>query len=653
MKRTLIISLALLGLAACLPVAQQTPSTVALSETPQPLSTETLVVATDNSAQTSQFYEDVQDISAWPQTALDPAYAPQDVYENTYVSLGPDGEIYLINVSNDPEVQPTSVQITSDGLPKFNAVLSEQYMAWFVQVGEEGEADLFVFDRETDQQEKIALPPAIRMQLVLSGSHLVWIDKRNEAEASYTDFDLYGYDLATDTEIAIAVAPGAQTNPSLFGNQVVWQDNRNSPALQDYLAGCGNCPNNRFDIYLYDFETDIPRAIVESEWLKTEPSIYEDQVVWAEYRTVPGTDLRYGMADLYLLDLQTDQIQQMTTTPASETSPVLTGNHLLWTIREACDVVLLDADGKEILAPTGVYLLDLKSSLVVRLSDAKEPVAYFDSSLAIIQTGCMTSFNYIAIPLGLAVSEPPPTLTPSPPPTSDLNENTEVVFTIADDEPASGLAGAPAPDWLGWGGQALTIAPDGSFWLLDTASVHPSRLLQFSSEGDLLLEIDLQDSVVGAVDVAVAEEKIWVLGTASQPPKIVEFNRSGERVAEYPLSTSAQPSNLWLGEEGDLWVADPALAAPYQFLDANGEVAVNPLQDFSFGGHLYRVLPQGLGQPILVSVDEIEFEITSVTPKGRIAGGDWLGARPDGSFYVTIQHQTCQVSKRLDESKYV
>ncbi len=377
-----------LWLTACTARSAPTSSAMPVSATGDPLS----INATDDQFQVIQTYETSQVALDWPQSILDSAYPPLDVYGYEGVSIGADGEVYLIHLPDGKREQ-----ITSDGLIKGNAVLSDRYIAWFAQTGNNGAVDIFVFDRETQQEQKISLEPALRIQLVLDGTYLVWADQRNETNTD-NDFDLYGYDLASGTEYPIALAPGAQYSPALFRNRVVWQDNRNSPAINQPLAGCGNCPENRFDIYLFDFETGISQVLVENEWLKANPAIYEDTVVWVEYHPLAESDPLFGLADLYLVDLQSNKIQQITATPDSENAPLLAGNRLVWTIGTDCDVIEIGEDGKEILPAVGIYLLELDSRQLYHVSSEKEPRALFDQNYAIVQAGCMT-YTYTAISL--------------------------------------------------------------------------------------------------------------------------------------------------------------------------------------------------------------------------------------------------------------
>ena len=109
-----------------------------------------------------------------PKQELDSAFLPLDLHGSQYVGIGQDGELYLIDWANGQRTQ-----ITSDGLPKVEAVLSEQYIAWMTQQGEAA-VHIFVQNRLTGEQRRITGEPAARSQLAIDQNRLVWADKRNE-----------------------------------------------------------------------------------------------------------------------------------------------------------------------------------------------------------------------------------------------------------------------------------------------------------------------------------------------------------------------------------------------------------------------------------------------------------------------------------------
>ncbi len=333
-----------------------------------------------------------------PRRYLDLESWGQTLHGQELLTLGFDGELHLLDLESG-EFQ----QVTEDGRSKFNPVLSEQVIAWLVGEGERvvqiegGEERLqlqsiVVYDRETGEERIISAEPAPRFGLVLDGTRLLWMDKRNEMEEHYTHYDIYAYDLESGREQAIVVAPGAQANPALHGDLVVWQDNRNSPHLGSPLAGCDNCPENRADLYLFDFAKGESRPLVEDGYLNANPTIYGQRVVWEKYTKQEG-------ADLFTLELDSGEVVQLTDTKDPESRPQIDGERVMWHVGQACDVIQVNPDGQEISPDTGVYLRDLKEGTTLRLTDYIEPRAELDGDTVMILEGCMTGYEAYLISL--------------------------------------------------------------------------------------------------------------------------------------------------------------------------------------------------------------------------------------------------------------
>ena len=192
----------------------------------------------------------------------------------------------------------------------------------------------------------------------------------------------------------------------------------------------------------------------------------------------------------------------------------------------------------------------------------------------------------------------------------------EVVFTIENEQPFSGRESEPRPDWLGWGAETFTIAPDGSFWIADTA-VQPQRLLQYDAHGDLLGKIPLENIVVGLYDLLVSGDAVWVLDIASQPAKVVRLSLDGELLSsldipeELMLSDGALVSNgifnLWLGENGALLVS--GINGLHELVDSAGEMTARPVEALTYKGHAYRVVPDLTEHTLSITANGARVEI--------------------------------------------
>jgi hypothetical protein len=165
------------------------------------------------------------------------------------------------------------------------------------------------------------------------------------------------------------------------------------------------------------------------------------------------------------------------------------------------------------------------------------------------------------------------TPTPSPEPGIVLPTSDEVILTIQNNQPYSGRVGEPRPDWVGWGAQAFSIAPNGGIWILDSAA-QPQRLLYLQKPYETPQLISLEGLVVGAADVDAANDAIWVLGTASQPPRVVKLATDGKLIKSYDLPKGLWPEDgltgIALAQDGALLIELAGWADLYQLFDQNG-----------------------------------------------------------------------------------
>jgi Tol biopolymer transport system component len=333
-----------------------------------------------------------------------PGFWPLGLDKGRAVSINfQDQEVYLTDLSTG-EI----TQISQDGVQKVWAALSGDIVTWISSEGqielpaEEITSDsadnhlfvnhIYVYDLNTGEQRRITGEDAPRTQLAVDGQRLVWADKRNELGAFYADYDIYAYDLETDVETPVAVAPGEQQFPRIDGDLLIWLDNRANPDAGGDMAGCSNCPENRKDIYLYDFETGTSRPLVEDQWLKMTPTIRGGRVTWIGF---PGQK----EGDVFVMELETGEIKQVTHTPDPESNPQLDGDRLLWVVISACDAIAIDALGREITFDNGAYLLDMKSGSLQRLSGETEPLAFIAGGQATLTEGCMTGYETFVVEL--------------------------------------------------------------------------------------------------------------------------------------------------------------------------------------------------------------------------------------------------------------
>lgn len=223
------------------------------------------------------------------------------------------------------------------------------------------------------------------------------------------------------------------------------------------------------------------------------------------------------------------------------------------------------------------------------------------SSGEVVESGTSMNTTETPVPIRTAVT------TQSPMPTVESNEvatvttpsglvtqsapvelrmpvSDQVIFTINNPEPWSGVEGDPRPDWKGWGAGAFVAAPDGTFWIADTA-VHPNRLLHYQKDGELLSQFSMGDQVVYIADISLIQNSLWILDTSATQPHIVQTDFSGNVLRSVDITWDIV--DLIAGEHGELF--GYSFDGYIELIDETGEVNNQKLETLSFYGHEYQI----------------------------------------------------------------
>lgn len=261
-----------------------------------------------------------------------------------------------------------------------NVVVTQTTVAW---IDDDGQVQQYnIVNGETQQ---VTQQSAERFNLVGNDQWLVWQDKRHETgDENYYAADIYAFNLISGEEIPVAVADGVQQQPALSGEMVVWADNRNSPVRGELLEGCGNCPDNPFDIYSYNLHTGETAVLIADGNHNAQPVIDGNQVAW----------ITVG-AGIKVLNLRTGAVETAVPYQEGMVQPYLFANQLRYAIKQDCDVIMMDETGQEIPADPGAFIFDLASRQTIRLTTYKEPLVLHNRANVVIGEGCMTGFDTV------------------------------------------------------------------------------------------------------------------------------------------------------------------------------------------------------------------------------------------------------------------
>ncbi len=208
-----------------------------------------------------------------------------------------------------------------------------------------------------------------------------------------------------------------------------------------------------------------------------------------------------------------------------------------------------------------------------------------------------------------------------------LAQDDEILFTIQNNLDFSGKEGDPRPDWKAWGAETFSIAPDGSFWLADTA-VFPNRLLQYSPQGQLLKEISLDGIVIYVQDLNVTDDSLWLIGTWGQQSQLIQLDTDGRLISS--IDITKEDFNLLAGESDEVILY--GLYGYTELINSAGEVTRKHLDALSYSGHTYRFGQYDPATGILpLFIDKIKIELPD---EFTVANPPFPGFTQDGNFIL-------------------
>ncbi len=226
----------------------------------------------------------------------------------------------------------------------------------------------------------------------------------------------------------------------------------------------------------------------------------------------------------------------------------------------------------------------------------------------------------------------------------------EVVFSVPAGEKGVHYAGVGKSEMPAWGPLAFAVAPDGSFWIADTPAV-PERLLHYSSTGEPLGIIELDETLVGVSDVAVTNSEIIILAGAPIPPKVARLTHRGAVIGSYDLPEGLYLedglSGIALNDQGQVLIEREHGASLSQLVETGRAASFAPLDGYRWQGRVYStasttIEAKGLSraaftvgeQPVTVKVDR---ELGSVSLLGDDARGGVFALVDDIAFTPYFQ----------------
>lgn len=198
-------------------------------------------------------------------------------------------------------------------------------------------------------------------------------------------------------------------------------------------------------------------------------------------------------------------------------------------------------------------------------------------------------------------------------------------------------AGEGQPEMLVWGPPAFTIAPDGSYWIADTAA---NRLLHVSSDCRLLAAPSLDGLAVGVSDLKVTGQEVWALDSSSPTPAVLRLGLDGKLMARFdlPAELAHGLSGLTVSDDGLPLIEQEGGAWWAKLLDDQGLPAVEAVAGFTHNDQVYRTQPGETAGPLpnqgWLHIGELSVLVETSSKLGglRLAG---FGAA--GEIYLQVE----------------
>lgn len=159
--------------------------------------------------------------------------------------------------------------------------------------------------------------------------------------------------------------------------KIVWSDLRNekgSSKIQDYMETANA------DIFMYDLKTDKLKQITSNNACQINPQIWKNYIVWQDNRNDRKVDI-YPEWDIYSFNLVTGEERQITTAPGIHTNPAIHDYKIVWEDGRNCQSDSGLRYGENVPQNnTDIYMYNLKTNQETSIScgslQESNPVIY-------------------------------------------------------------------------------------------------------------------------------------------------------------------------------------------------------------------------------------------------------------------------------------
>ena len=200
------------------------------------------------------------------------------------------------------------------------------------------------------------------------GLEPMWGDTLVGLEFKYENDKLIGYYLSTynlnsHEKKQVLEIPDSRfvSEPSIYEDKIVWASVDKDAWLQHGLSSAMK-PEPNWDVFILDLETNEVRQLTTEEHAQMTPRIYGDTVIWSDARNQDTDKLPFSY-DIFAYDLKTGKETRITENATVEgyNHASISGNYVAWTDIRHADMSVASHAGNESVYNNEIYLYDLNT----------------------------------------------------------------------------------------------------------------------------------------------------------------------------------------------------------------------------------------------------------------------------------------------------
>ncbi len=215
-------------------------------------------------------------------------------YDDNY-----DYELVAYDIPTAKKFQITK-SVSGDSIP---AIYGDK-IVW--HYSRNGISSIYMYDLSTSSACKITTSKHATYPTIYE-DRIVWADYRNGTS------NIYMYNLSTSKETQITDSQFQQLMPSIYGDNVVWEGYR---SFKHYSIGP--------DVYMYNISTSKIIRITDSGSAFM-PKIYKDKIALMDNRDDKGFS-----SSIYIYDIPTQEEVQVATNESTQNRPTIYDDRIVW-----------------------------------------------------------------------------------------------------------------------------------------------------------------------------------------------------------------------------------------------------------------------------------------------------------------------------------